>query len=147
MYLREPQENWVIHQNGLNHHLKCHLQQKTKKDLERSWFGVSKGKKAIHMELEKQKFNLKNVCYRNNRIQNRLWFLRVSPSHLAYILADISGDSPIPVISPLSKFFRHLGEGQSFFLSIYLSLNCFQLNIIRMPEIFWVVNSVLLHYF
>ena len=38
------------------HHIKYHLQLKTNRMLEK-WFGTSKGRKVLHMNMEKQMFD------------------------------------------------------------------------------------------
>ena len=56
MYTWGRPRKTVIHQNGRNLHLKYHLQLKAKEDVGSSGLGLSKGKKAIHMEMDKQMF-------------------------------------------------------------------------------------------
>ena len=57
----ETQGNWETYQNGGGSHLKYHLQLKTKEEVGGGgWFGALKGRKAIHMEMEKQMFGKQN---------------------------------------------------------------------------------------
>ena len=73
--------------------------------------GVQRAKKAIHRKTEKQMLGKQMFAGPAETVGHRVSSFTPSP----YSVQIISGDSSVPVIGPLSKFFRELAGGSKVF--------------------------------